>query len=260
MSTCTLLDRLNAGETVFGLFSPYSDVCLAQMAASTGADFIIFDAEHGYVSDLDIPGLALAAEREDCTALVRVPQIEPRTIGRFLDNGAAGIVAPMVNSAADAKALKEALYYPPKGSRGLAPTKNMGFVLGDAVATQILQANNSVLSIAQIETKEAVENLDEILMDENLNVIFVGPADLSTSLGHAMDFDNPMVISTLMEVAQKVNASDKHLGILAQTSEQIQMTHMMGARFIAGYIDTVISTGCQSYLTGARTVIEQQGG
>jgi len=258
MKKTGLLKRLDAGETVFGFFSPYPDTCLAQMAASAGADFIIFDAEHGYVTANDMPALSLAAEHRQCTALVRVPAVELRVVGSFLDNGAHGIVAPMVSSVDDVLALNSAVKFPPEGNRGLAPSKSANFGLGIPLPDYIKKANENVINIGQIETKEAVDNLDAILADDSLDIVFVGPADLSTSLGHCMDFENPTVISSMMEIADKVNKSDKHLGILAQTPEQIKLTHMMGARFIAGYLDTLIGTGCQNYLCEARVMIAQE--
>lgn len=246
---------LEGGGSVFGMFSPYRDPLLSELIAATGVDFIVFDAEHGAIEAADMPALSLATEKHRCAALVRVPSLGPRVIGRYLDLGAGGIVAPMVNTEAQRSALLAASLFPPEGDRGLAATRSLDFGLGEPLDQKIADANTSTLLVAQIETRDAVDNLSAIMSDPRLDVVFVGPADLSTSLGHPLDFQHPAFLGALQKIATAAREHGAHLGALAVAPEQVAALHALGFRFFAGYIDQVLAKSCIEFAAGLRAAV-----
>ena len=253
MMATTLRAKLDAGQTVLGLFTPQASPTQAELLAMSGFDFLICDGEHGEIAPADMTSLALACEAHDCAPLIRVPSIESRVVGRFLDYGAAGVIAPMINSIADGERLLQSALYPPEGSRGLAQTRNTGYGLRGDIADQLAQSNTSTLAIVQIETQEAIDHLDEILSLDRVDIVFVGPADLSSSLGIPMQFTHPKFLEAMMNIATKVKASGKHLGGLIADAEQIPMLHSLGFRFIAVYMDMLLAAACHRFVTDCRS-------
>lgn len=254
MTASNIRKKLASGESIFGLFTPVAQPKQAELLALLGFDFLIFDGEHGEIEPADTPGLAFACQSNDCSPFIRVPSTDPRVIGRHLDFGAAGIVAPMVNSKSDAESVLSAALYPPIGGRGLAQTRHLNFGLVDDIPYKLEQANADVLIIAQIETREAIEHLDEILTLDRLDILFVGPADLSSSLGVPMQFDHPDFQSAMMTIATKVCSSGKHLGVLVAQPEQIKMLHALGFRMFAGYLDLMIAVSGRTFLQSCRSI------
>jgi len=248
MKKLTLRDRLGEGERLFGVLNPYADANQAELLAMAGWDFLIFDAEHGSFGPSDFQNLARACERRGTTALVRTPGREAHMINRFLDGGAKGVMAPLVNDQMAAAELVEAVKYPPLGSRGLAPARAADFGLANPLPTVVQTANEQTMTIVQIETAAAVERIGEIVAEPHVDVIFLGPADLSTSLGHCMDLSHPVVAGAIRKVAQATAGSGKHLGILITGPEHIAMADALGARFIACYMDSILLNGCRSFL------------
>ena len=258
MTTENIRTKLAAGNAVFGLFTPYSNSMQAGLLARSGFDFLVLDAEHGEIEPADMSALTMACEAQNCAPIVRVPSTDSRVVGRYLDFGATGIVAPMVNSKADGEALLSAALYAPDGIRGLAQTRNLDFGLGGDIPARMTKSNAETLTIAQIETRDAIDNLDEILSLDRLDILFVGPADLSASLGVPMQFTHPDFLTAMMTIAHKVKASGKHLGVLISQPEQIQTLHALGFRVFAGYLDLVIADACRNFVSGCQSVVESK--
>lgn len=252
MNTRQLRQKLNSGQTVFGVFTPYSDPTFAELLGQSGFDFIVYDAEHGVIDETDMPALAMAAENRNSVAIVRPPRLENRTIGRYLDFGAQAIMMPMVNSRADGEALIQACHYPPQGVRGVAMTRSLDFGIADDLPQKLDDSNTSLLTLAQIETREALANLDEILMVEHLDLIFVGPADLSASLGVPFQFHHPELIGALTTIASQTKQANKHLGILVNDPGQVTVLRQLGFRFFAIYIDMLIASAGREFLSTCR--------
>lgn len=251
-----LRKKLEAGESVFGVFSPYADVTVTELLTTSGLDFLIFDGEHGALSEESATALVLSCERRGCTPLIRVPSLAGRVIGRFLDFGMQGVVAPMINTAGELNELTQAMLYPPQGSRGFALTRHLDYGNGDNSVVQALSSNNeSLMVIAQVETQQSLDNLDEILADERLDLVFVGPADLSISLGCPLDFNHPKFLEALLKVSAAAQKHQKHLGVLVNQPEQVGMLHSLGFRFFAGYVDSIISSACQDFAEQGATSI-----
>ncbi len=150
-----------------------------EAAARTGFDYPCLDMQHGLVTKEDLVPLLTAARPESARTLVRVPSNQPDIIGWALDVGATGVIVPMVNSAAEAQAAVDSCQYAPTGTRSVGPTR-AGVIYGPNYVDEVIER---VQCLPMIETIKALNALDEILSVEGVNTIYVGPSDLSTSLG-----------------------------------------------------------------------------
>ena len=177
----SLRERLQRDEALLGLFTMFSEPALVEMAGHAGYDFVILDTEHGPAGMEEIHHCLRAGAAVGVDCLVRVPQGAAGDIQRVLDAGAAGIVAPHIRSADDARALVSSCRLPPLGQRGTAFTARSGSY-GFEEPSRIRSAAEQVLVVAQIEDEEALESLDSIAAADGLDCLFVGPADLAASL------------------------------------------------------------------------------
>ena len=206
MRTNTVKARLRAGETVFGCFVRYPEPALIEMLGYYGWDYIMFDGEHSTITPRDCENLCRAAELQNVSTCVRVPTNQQPVILRYLDTGVQGVMIPMINSVAEAEAAVRAVKYPPRGARGLAGARaaDYGQVQPFSFPDYIARANDETMIIAQVETAQAVEALPEIVRLPDIDVLFIGPTDLSTSLGVPGDLKHPRV----QEAFDRIVATD----------------------------------------------------
>lgn len=239
--------RLAAGECVYGCFTRYPDAGIAELVALQGFDFLVFDAEHGTVEPRDCEGLVRAAELRGPLPLVRVPANQPHVILRYLDTGALGVHVPLVGSAEEAEAAVRAVKYPPRGSRGLAGVRaaSYGTVPLDAYTAG---ANAATLVVIQIETRGALEQVDEIAAVEGVDVIFVGPTDLSQAFGLTGQTSHPRLEEAYDAIAAAVAASPAALGVLVGDEAGAERWQERGARYIAVTIDSLLVGRARAFL------------
>ena len=178
-----MLNRLKkkwaAGEPTLGAWLTVPSSVTAEMMARLGFDWLTIDMQHGLIGYQQALGMLQAISTTETVPLVRVPWNEPGVIGKALDAGAQGVVIPMVNSRSEAEAAVAACRYPPAGRRSFGPTR-AAMVEGSGYFED---ANREVCCMPMVETRQAVENLEEILVVGGIDAIFVGPNDLSLSLG-----------------------------------------------------------------------------
>ena len=198
-------EKLGNGETVYGCFVRYPNAALVEVLGYCGWDFIVFDGEHGTIEPGDCEQMVRAAELQSITPIIRVPVNQPHVILRFLDTGAQGLHVPMVRSAADAESVVQSVKYQPRGSRGLAAVRAADYGQEAPFAKYVAAANAETMVIVHIETGDAVERLPEITRVEGLDVIFIGPTDLSNSLGFPGDIQHPKVQATLQRCVEAVS-------------------------------------------------------
>jgi 4-hydroxy-2-oxoheptanedioate aldolase len=180
----------------------------AEVMAHQNLDWLCVDTQHGLIGYETALAMLQAISTTDTTPFVRVPWNEPGTIMKMLDAGAYGVIAPMVNSRAEAEAAASACRYPPRGIRSFGPVRAVYYAGFDYFA----RANQEICCIPQIETTTAVENLDEILSVTGVDAVYIGPMDLSISLGlpPQMDSDVPAYAETrqrILEACQKYNVA-----------------------------------------------------
>lgn len=206
------VERLKAGEQAFGCWLHLFDNVVSEIVAQAGYDCVLMDFEHGPGGLTEAIGVMQAAERCGCPALCRVPANDPVWIKRVLDIGVAGVMAPAVNSRDEALALAESCYYPPRGRRGLAASLIRASRYGADLDRYLAHCAEDLLVIAQIETAQAVEAAAEIAAVDGIDMIFIGPFDLSADLGHLGQPDHPDVRQAIERTEQAVRAAGKLLG------------------------------------------------
>ena len=245
--------RLKAGETVHGVFTRYPEATLVEVLGYQGWDFIVFDGEHGTIEPRDCEQMVRAAELRDVTPIIRVTTNQPPVILRFMDSGAQGLHVPWVNSAQEAEAVVRSVKYQPRGIRGLAGIRAANYGQQEPLAEYVQQANRETLVVVHIETREAVEALPAMLEVEDLDVIFIGPTDLSHSFGAPGQPQHPDVQAAMGRVADAVAKSDKALGIMAQNAEGARQWRERGAQYITMNLEAVLAPAAKAFLVAART-------
>ena len=244
--------KLEAGEAVYGCFFRQPEPSLAEFVAMQGWDFLVFDGEHGALEARDIEGLARACELHGVTPIARVPTNEPHLFLRFLDAGAHGLHVPWVNTAAAAEKAVVAAKYQPRGERGLAGSRQGGWGNSESLADFAGRANRETMVIIHIETAEAAAAVDEYTRIDDVDVLFIGPTDLSHSLGHPGNPNHPEVMKVMEQVAEVVVASGKTLGIFAGSPAFAADWYDKGARYFTAGFEGIVKQGMQSYLTAVR--------
>ncbi|NNF62762.1 MAG: 2,4-dihydroxyhept-2-ene-1,7-dioic acid aldolase [Acidimicrobiia bacterium] len=240
--------KLAAGETVVGTFFKYAEGTLAENVALTGVDFMVFDGEHGNVNAHQTQDLCRAAELHGVTPISRVPTNQPHDILQFLDAGAHGVHVPWVNSVEGVEEAVQSVKYGPRGRRGLAGSRASRFGFGESIAEYTVRANRETMVIIHIETIDAVNLVEQYVDVPDVDVLFIGPTDLSHSLGHPGQFDHPEVAAAMDRVAEVVVPSDKVLGIYAGSSDFATAWKQRGARYFTTGIEGFMSRGLGEYV------------
>lgn len=228
----TIKARLSAGETLIGTFFSINAPDLVESAGSWGYDFGIMDMEHGSLSPETAAGMIRAAECRGMAPLVRVCDSRDSTILKALDIGSQGIVIPQVNNGEMAGRIVSACHYHPLGNRGLGLVRasNYGAI---PVPDYFARVREQLLVIAQCETREGVEHLEEIVRTPHIDGVFLGPFDLSQSLGFPGETDHPEIRKAALRLVKLCRDTGKAAGVFAMTGEQARERADEGFRFIA---------------------------
>ena len=200
MQANKLKRALREGQPSVGGWCVFDHVGVTTLMAESGYDWILFDMEHGDFSLLSLRSCLDAVQNSPATPVVRIPANDPAIIKRVLDLGAFGLIIPMINTAQDALAAVRACKYPPQGNRGVGAGRASKY--GRHFKEYLKWADDNILVVVQIEQEEALENIDTIAQIPGIDCLFVGPADLSFSLGVAMDFGHPKMQKALDKVLQ----------------------------------------------------------
>ncbi|MBX3576171.1 MAG: hypothetical protein KF723_03095 [Rhizobiaceae bacterium] len=200
-------ERMRRGELQFGAFVMAPSPALVEMFGYAGFDFVIIDREHGAGSLETLENCVRAAEAAGIEALVRIPAGTPSDILSALETGASGIVVPHVKDAAQAAAIAGAATYPPDGTRGFATTSRAGRHGFTTVDAHFELTRRKVLVMAQIEDAEALPHVRAIAAVPGIDAAFIGPADLSMSMGHRASMDHPAVQSAIDGILDDIAAA-----------------------------------------------------
>ena len=244
--------KLADGQAVFGCFVRTAEPSLIEYVALLGWDFLVFDGEHGTLQPSQIEDLCRAIEPRGVTPMVRATTNDPPTILRALDTGAHGIHVPWVNSSAEAERAVQSVKYSPRGQRGLAGSRASEWGLREPLSAFVERSNRETLVVIQIETQVAVDAIDDYLAIDGVDVLFLGPTDLSQSLGHPGELDHPDVLAALDRVATAVVGSDKVLGIYAGTAAMTHEWLDRGARYLTTSLEPFLRDGMRAHLADVR--------
>jgi 4-hydroxy-2-oxoheptanedioate aldolase len=231
----SLARRLHAGETVFSGWCSLPYPLVAETVGREGFSAVTIEAQHG-LWDLNAILTGIAAVRQGGAApLVRVPVGDFAMVSRVLDFGAEGIIAPMINTAADARALAAAAKYPPVGERSWGPHRATTLAGLADQSIYLREANEHVIALAMIETRAALDNLDAILDTPGIDGLFVGPSDLSIALsgGKTLDPLSKEVERELDRIVAAAQKAGKIPGAYCHSAERAVALAKRGVRFLA---------------------------
>ena len=239
-------------KPLFGCFVTFALPDIAEYTAALGFDFLLIDNEHGVMEQSVLADMVRASQCQGVPAVIRCTEKSYDHIQKALDFGANGIQLPLVNTAEDAKKVVDMANFPPVGKRGVAfLPRAASYGLVEDKKAYLKEANATKLVCCQVETKEALDNLDEILAVEGVDVYFIGPGDLSTSLG--MNTTDPEFLAIVEKTIKKIAAAGRipgyYVGNAAATKQAIEW----GARYLVTAITPYMAAGARKYLLDVRT-------
>lgn len=226
----SLRARTGAGQTLLGCFLTWPVPGVVEVAALAGFDFVVVDVEHGFFSIESVATMVLACDSAGIAAIVRAPTALSEQLGRYLDAGAAGTLLPRVEGAAMARAAIEALKFAPDGKRGLGGVRANRYGT-TPLADFVRRANEETLVAVQIEREGALAELRQIAELPSVDVLYVGPNDLSQALGAPGNTTSERFRSALASVASEAARAGKASGIMVGNRDQIPSLRALGYRF-----------------------------
>jgi len=234
----TLRSRWASGDATLGAWLSIPSTVSAEATARTGFDYVCIDTQHGAIGYADTIAMVQAIGFGGSRPVVRVPWNEPGIIMKLLDAGAYGIICPMINSRAECEALVGAIRYAPKGFRSFGPTRAIWYA-GSDYATK---ANDNLLAIAMIETRKAMDNLDEIMSTPGLDGIYVGPSDLALSLGGVpkLDQTDPPIVDAIRRIVECARRHGVHAGIHCGTTAYAKQAIEWGFQLVTIAADNAL--------------------
>ncbi|MEA2674498.1 MAG: 4-hydroxy-2-oxoheptanedioate aldolase [Chloroflexota bacterium] len=250
--TSAFRSRILAGETLFGAWASLGSPGSAELLGRSGLDWVVVDMEHGNTTESELLAHLTAIEASGSVALVRPQSGERLRIGRALDMGAAGVVVPRLDTAEQVREAMTYLRYPPAGQRGVA-LLTRGARLGTVNHAGVAALNDDITGIFQIESPSALEAADDFASIDGVDVLFVGPADLSHSLGVPGQFANASYQAGLRRVVDACRAHGKAAGILLYDRASFKPHLDLGFTFVGIGADiSFVNDGIKSALAAAR--------
>jgi 2-keto-3-deoxy-L-rhamnonate aldolase RhmA len=248
--------RVLAGESTLGAFVGLGSVASADLMARAGYDWLILDLEHGMGTEAHLLPQLLAVQATPTTAIVRVQSVERLRIDRALDLGADGVMLPQVRTPEEARDGVAWMRYPPDGVRGVAlVTRGAGFG-ANGHADIAARVNPAITGVFQVESPGAVEAADELASIDGVDVLFIGPADLSHSMGIPGRLDDPAFVAAVDRVVRACRAHGKAAGILLQGPGGVRAALDQGFTFIGVGSDVAhVLGGAQSQVREARSAL-----
>jgi 4-hydroxy-2-oxoheptanedioate aldolase len=247
MRSNAMKHKIASGQPALGVSIMIPSPQMVEMVGALGFDWVLLDCEHGDLNFETVELLAMAAEVSGLTPIARPPSKAPEDILRVLDRGALGVQVPHVNTAADARAVVEAVKYHPLGRRGLAAsTRPARYGLGVSASDYVAWANRETLVCVQIEDVEALHNLDAILQVEGIDVFFVGPSDLGQSMGYPGQSDAPEVQQAIHAAFAAIIAAGKvpgSTGGYPAIADYIRR----GCRYVYTHIPRLLQSGVEEF-------------
>lgn len=240
--------RLKQGETLHGCWLNLGTSITAEIVGLAGFDWVLIDLEHGAGVEKDVLAQLQALEHTSAAPIIRVEGSQRQRINRVLDMGAEGIMCPRVSNTAEAQEVASALHYPPRGKRGIAKmVRATGF--GKDFNGYYNNSKDNILGIVQIETAEVLNHLDAVAAIDGIDVLFIGPSDLSMELGIFGQLDHPLFRDALKATVSAAEKAGKATGILLFNPDDYKTYRDLGIRFIACGADATFVA------EGARTMV-----
>lgn len=226
-------------EPVIGPFSKTEDPAIIEAMGYAGMDFVILDLEHGPNTVSSLQHLICAAEISNILPIVRVKENAPHLIGEVLDIGAGGIQIPQIKNAEDVHEVMKYAKFAPEGMRGVCRyVRAANYSSMDRF--QYFKESNEAVIVLQLEGQEALDNINDIIEIEGFDILFIGPYDLSQSLGFVGQTDHPLVKEMMAGIVKKCQQKSISVGTFVDTIEQAKYWKQLGIRYICYSVDVGI--------------------
>jgi 4-hydroxy-2-oxoheptanedioate aldolase len=247
--------RVLAGEPTLGLWLNFALVTAAEIVARAGYDWVVVDLEHGLGTESAVLAQLAAIQATPTAGLVRVVSSERMRVARPLDLGADGLMIPRLETVAEVRETVSWMRYPPAGIRGVAiGTRGAGYQTVAHADLRLL--NERILGVFQVESPTAVDAADDLAAIDGVDVLFVGPADLSHSMGIPGSFADPRFTAALDRVVAAARAHGKAAGILLRDASEVAAYRAQGFGFIGiGSDSGLLMTGARGQLDEARAAL-----
>lgn len=234
-----LKEKLKKGP-VFGTFINMAAPCLPEILSNAGLDFGIIDLEHAAFGDELVENMLRSGDCGNLSLIIRPRMLNRALVLRALDQGACGVEVPQIDTVEEAELAVSYCKYPPLGVRGVAPTRTTGY--GSYFEEYLKKANDEVLTIVHCETKAFLDILPDAVKVSGLDCIFLGPYDLSVSLGYPGQLDHPVVKEAIAHFADVCNKANMCTGIYVRNADDAKLRISQGFRYIAYAVDIVVLT------------------
>jgi 2-keto-3-deoxy-L-rhamnonate aldolase RhmA len=252
MRTNQMKARLQAGKPALGCSIMIPSPQMVEMAAHAGFDWVLIDMEHGTIGLETAELMCMAAEARGITPIVRPRNNASAEITSVMDRGAAGVQVPHINTADDARRALAAVKFGPGDNRGLAAgTRPDSYGLANAMPDFVRDANAQSLVCIQLEHAKAIENVDALLAVDDIDVYFIGPSDLSQSMGHPGNPKAPPVKDAIDKTLARIVAAGKAPGMPA-TADNLQQVIASGVRYIYTHLPKLFGAGANAFLAKGR--------
>ena len=241
-----LKEKLATERFVVGPFLKLPSPAVVEIMGLSGFDYVIIDCEHGPLNVLAAEDMARAAHLTGISAVVRVTENNPAMISRALDIGADAVQVPQVSCRADAEKVVKAAKFSPEGERGVCRFVRAAGYTSIEKSEYFKKANRETMVIIHIEGQEGINNLDDILEVDGIDIVFIGPYDLSQSLGLPGQVNNPEVEKKMVEVINKAAAKGKWVGTFVDDVETGHKWINLGVQYISYSVDVgIIYEACK---------------
>lgn len=249
--------RVLAGETLLGTFLMMGSPAATELAARSGMDWVLIDLEHGLAGEADLLGLLHAVQGTGATPIVRVERTDRLRVGRALDTGAMGIMAPQVSGAEEARTFASYLRYQPGGQRGIM-VFSRGMEWGAGGHGAVKTRHEALTGIVQIETPAAVDAAAEMAAIDGVDVLFVGPADLSHAMGIPGNIADPAFDVAIRRVADAAHAAGKAAGVMLWKPEDAARFRDAGYTFFSlSNEGSIFNAAIKGFVEGTRKSLGQ---
>jgi 2-keto-3-deoxy-L-rhamnonate aldolase RhmA len=253
--------RLEAGENQSGLFMNLGNFVAAELAGRAGFDVLVLDQEHSPWDYVNAIHAMNAVRGTGSEVWVRIPGLDQAYIKRILDCGATGVMCPMIGTREEAERFVSYCRYAPHGIRGYAPTMTRHTGYGYERDEYFRRVDADLAIMAQIETRDGVDNAEAIAAVEGLDIVFIGPMDLSKSLGRTGEFSHPEVVAAVRRIEDAVRKAGKILGTLALPGQDLAGFLERGYRFVIVGADLgILRSGLEALAKAVKAANEKDGG
>jgi 2-keto-3-deoxy-L-rhamnonate aldolase RhmA len=236
------------GRPIIGCFIRIPAPEVIEACAYSGFGFVVIDTEHTLANPGTVADLVRAAQAAGIVPLIRSLSTSSEEIGRLLETGAIGVHVPRVESAAQAAAAVRAVKYPPAGSRGLATGRGTGYGLQMSLADYVEAANRESVVVVQVESANAINNVESIAAVAGVDVLFVGLTDLSLDLGVPAQYDHPKVVQSLDQVLQVARSAGLTVGVPVASAGMARQALQQGVQYIVANDIRVLTDGMGTFL------------